>query len=109
VSKPGRMITVGALVRAANVQRQSEVSWSVGRAAAAIWRDEHNGQAPPVALVPKTGGTGTHHMAVYPASWRPRLMRLVRLAASAQRAMAKPERRRKVRQPAQLPLFRGLR
>lgn len=38
-------------------------------------------------------------MAVYPASFRPLLLRLVRLAASAQAAPEKPPRRSRRRQP----------
>lgn len=101
-------VTVGSVVRKLGVSRECEVSWAVGRAAAALWRERNGGQRPPVALVKKSGGGGTHHMAVYPASFRPTLVRLARLAAAAIAAQARPVRKvtRRSRQP---DLFGALR
>jgi hypothetical protein len=56
--------------------------------------------------VRKADGRGTHHMAVYPVSFRPMLVRLARLAASAQAAPARPARRSRRRQA---DLFEGRR
>jgi hypothetical protein len=95
-------VTVGQVVRKLGIENAAEVAWSVGRAAADFWKSQHDGLAPPVALVPKTSGAGTHHMAVYPRSFRPTLLRLARLCASAQRAAKKAPRKapaRRVRQP----------
>lgn len=96
--RPFAPVTVGALVRSMGVERECEVAWAVGRVAARIWREQNTG-APPVALVRKSGGGGSHHMAVYPPSFRPTLVRLVKLCAAAQAAPRKPARRSRKRQP----------
>lgn len=97
MSRRASLVTVASVVRAAGVRRECEVAWAVGRLAARLWR-EREGCSPSVALVPKSGGGGTHHMAVYPRTFRPTLMRLVRLAATAQAAPDKPARRSWARQ-----------
>lgn len=100
-------VTVGQVVRALGLENASEVAWSVGRAAAELWKAQHGGQAPPVALVPKTSGLGTHHMAAYPRTFRPTLLRLARLCAAAQRAAKKPPRKATARRVRQPDLFAG--
>lgn len=94
-------LTVSALVRQLGVKREAEVAWAVGRAAADLWRHQH-GRRPAVALVRKADGNGSHHMAVYPPTWRKTLLALVRLAVRAQDPR-KPKARRG--NPRQLPLF----
>jgi hypothetical protein len=99
-------ITVAQVVRSMRCADPDAVAWSVGRVAARVWR-EREGRPPQVALVPKTSGHGTHHMAVYPPSFRPMLQRLVRLATAQPIQPARAQRDRS--RPKQLPLFRGLR
>jgi hypothetical protein len=98
-------ITVAQVVRSLRVPDPDAVAWAVGRVAARVWR-EREGRSPMVALVPKTSGHGTHHMAVYPPTFRPMLVRLVRLATSERSQPAKAQRAGKAKQ---LPLFRSLR
>jgi hypothetical protein len=109
VSRRGSVepITVAQVVRTMRCADPDMVAWAVGRVAARVWR-EREGRAPMVALVPKTSGIGTHHMAVYPPSFRPMLQRLIRLATAERVQPARSSAAGKGR-GKQLPLFRGLR
>lgn len=73
-------VTVPQVIRQLGLESQKHVAWAVGRMAADLWR-ERTGVDPAVALVVKSSGAGTHHMAVYPRDFRRTLVRLVKLAA----------------------------
>ena len=96
-------VTVPQVVRALGVPDAKGVAWAVGRVAAELWRERSGGKGPPVRLVPKNYGEGSHHMAVYPREFRRTLVRLVKLAALG-RATLPPARKPR---GAQRELFGG--
>lgn len=69
-------ITVIDVMREHNVEITNEVSWGVGRIVRELYLKQH-GTLPDKVLRPKTNDGGTHCFAVYPASWRPTIARIV--------------------------------
>ena len=70
-------ITVIDVMREQRVEITAELSWQVGAAVRNRWLAE-TGTLPDKVLRPKTAATGgTHCFAVYPASWRPHIARVI--------------------------------
>ena len=67
------MITVLDVFREIGAEPDNEVMWSVGKALQTRWEAE-NGELPEKRLRPKKSGAGSHCMAVYPHSWKPRII-----------------------------------
>ena len=69
-----KVVSVGAVLTEAGAY-DKKTAWSVGRVVRDAWMAEHGGEEPEFRRVPKTGaGHGTHFKAVYPASWRARIL-----------------------------------
>lgn len=77
----GAPITVLDVFRDLGFEPVPDDTWAVGAAMQKRY-SEVVGKQPDKELRPKTGGGGSHCFAVYPASWRPEIERLVRLTAS---------------------------
>jgi hypothetical protein len=63
----------------------NEQAWSVGNRMQAMYAAEF-GEQPPKDNRPTTTGAGTHCFALYPASWRGRIERVVREVTDARRS-----------------------
>jgi hypothetical protein len=72
------MITVVDVIKKMGIDPKPELTWSVGDLARDLWEAQF-GQLPPKELRPKTAGDGgSHCFAVYPASWEPIIMVIIR-------------------------------
>lgn len=70
-------ITVIDIMKELGVEITNDLSWSVGADVRALW-EESNGREPDKELRTKTSGAGSHCFAVYPASFRPEIERVIK-------------------------------
>lgn len=71
------MITIIQVAQSIGVNLDKATAWSIGSEMASVYVNEF-GQQPPKELRPKTSGGGTHCFAVYPASWKARIVKAIR-------------------------------
>jgi hypothetical protein len=67
------MITIIQVAKSIGVDLDNSTAWSIGSEMAAAYVDAF-GEQPPKELRPKTSGSGTHCFAVYPYSWRAKII-----------------------------------
>lgn len=72
-------ITVVDVFRELEIEPKKRMTWRVGFVMQEKYREEF-GEEPPKANRPKTKGTGSHCFAIYPRSYRPRIIKAIREA-----------------------------
>jgi hypothetical protein len=70
-------VTVVDVPREIGIEPTPDLTWSVGPKVRNIWEEE-TGAPPGHDLRNKTNGGGSHFFAVYPASFKPRIMEVIR-------------------------------
>jgi len=81
-------ITIVQVARAMGIEMSPTVAWSVGATVRDLYIDEF-GCLPEKRLRMKSSGMGSHCFAIYPASWRERIERVIRTVASFDRSQGK--------------------
>jgi hypothetical protein len=72
-------ITVNEVAKELGVELETHSAWSVGQSLVRQFQAE-NGALPPKDLRPKKNGGGKHCFAIYPLTWRPRIVEAIRAA-----------------------------
>ena len=72
------MITIIQVAKSIGVELDNATAWSIGSEMASAYANEF-GEQPPKELRPKTSGGGTHCFAVYPTSWKSKIISAINL------------------------------